>query len=535
MTLKAITLIVWGVLLKVQTDARCDASVCAMVEQGESALAKGLFDSAIVCYWNGHLKGMSKDSLFYLLSNVNYAKQVFDTAIALNLAARPGTNRALHKKLLYQRYAIYSALQLDNYVNATLDSLRKLDRSIPFVLFPDLNLSASMGYGWERQIAPSKYSWSFEPLEQEFDTVAGLSYAGRAELMWSVPLRNSLRLSLGFAGKLARNYFDSRQQFATDTLSYYYGGAAALHGIGDILALSAEVMRKRDTYQNYVTNSDFSLSMLTPERIFYTSLNYFLSLKTGNVIGYDQVYAISYLDLRGRKKAGVGITLFNSLFRSDPLTTIREYKKMYIDDVNADTIRHYSDSTFSNQIPLPMTGTILENLAYLNQVNESFDAVAYEDRLPQTFWQTSATIHYASALPWKLEFKPGLQYSFSYYPDAYIWHNDSVAQQYDIVACSRMDDACYGYTDGERINTIVTRQFFDGPLMLPNRPREQRRIDHEIGVQLRLSRKVLRSSSINMRGEFSRIVTSLSPAVPVHISQYRWYFTAAFSHQFSFK
>ena len=108
------------------------SEVDSLVQEGIKAVDKGRHEIALVHYMEAYDKGLSKDSLYFLLAENSFHKGAIDTALAFNLGINPYQKKSeLTIPVLEQRFQIYSVLEFNDLAQNVSDTLIHMGTSAP--------------------------------------------------------------------------------------------------------------------------------------------------------------------------------------------------------------------------------------------------------------------------------------------------------------------------------------------------------------------------------------------------------------------
>ena len=114
-------------------------------QEGQAHLKNNQPQKAVESFLQAFSNGSNKDSVYYFLSEAMIYKNVYDTALAFNLAITIPEEFEFKKHTLRQRYKIYLSLKLFEDAEKTYDSLASLERGLKSWV-PAFRASFSSGY-----------------------------------------------------------------------------------------------------------------------------------------------------------------------------------------------------------------------------------------------------------------------------------------------------------------------------------------------------------------------------------------------------
>jgi len=389
------------------------SSLCA---KGVGFLKENRADSALFYFSQAFREGMPQDSFYYFWAESYLNKGSADSAFVLNYSIRPGADTSFKKKVLEQRYVIYSSLGWDDKAKAVLDSITSnitVDKKDVWRLFlPSLSLrtSGSMNTSKEDQM-----DYPF-PEAMDSRVITGPGYRGQMMARWTLPLYKSIFFLPGI-GYSIRNA--GRKDISRDS-------------IGKNLSLSGDISfgklfdinytwRRSDVQPGQVDfMHDISISKIMSADKWNAMLFGDISLLKSNSLGYSGKYGtvFAYFDRQLHNKHTISSSFlgYSQWFSPD---TISRIPKMFVDDVTKapGSVVHFYKDSLSKPIPSDFPPVTLPD--YKSNVEWMYQIV------PSTNYNFTNTFNYSIPIIWKMNVSFSFENSLLWYPQAYTWFSFS--------------------------------------------------------------------------------------------------------------
>ncbi|HON11524.1 MAG TPA: hypothetical protein PLE24_11715 [Chitinispirillaceae bacterium] len=483
------------------------SSVC--FEKGIRNIERGKPDSALFYLQKSFSAGLGDDSLYYLWSEIYLRRGVLDTALGLSYASNPERDKLLYRKVLLQRYLIYSALGWQKEAGQVADSLEKLTYNRLMRFVPDVAVSLGSGFISERETAKeAPFEASIDPQKSK-NALASLS----TDLRWKLPLTASqgfrAETRLGISGSnfalpvTRQNLNDSLETFLSAGLRYYL--------FSEQISLGYTWSRKLDLY-------DFVYHFNKLDARFFLINNQWSALLE---CGYDiktnenprRFYSLLFLDRLFPGGKGISFTLDFSGYRMQDIIvpdTVQYYVK-YVDDFT-----FYTDSTFTDTFSTPLSRYDLMRGSNLTR--------SYTE-LPRSFISLNPSFSFRFG-PWKdISFGMGAGYNLIKYIGEYVWldlvyskdqiQNEFVLQNpYVIIAMNKLDRRYYLIREIDYPGREMTLD------SIPVNIRREKRVDNTFNINLFLNKSIGKLGDVNLRGDLSRNYSNLQHDAPEVIPEF---------------
>ena len=520
-------------LIPVFSTADADTSVQPTAkewwQQGIAAARSNATDSASFYMKKSFAAGISDDSLYYLWAEIFLSKGVLDTALALNYSIPVSDTNTLFKKVLEQRYAIYTTLGWKKEAEALLDSLDIKRPGRWRRLVPEGMIYLSGGAYYESSTTDKNYPYT-RTTDSTEDLINGNGIAS-IRVGWHLP--TGKKQGVRFGGKL--RYAGSRFSVA-NTTAHLNDSADASVGAYLHYSLFSDRLLAGYTFNR---KKDF-LATRSFLHQFFLRYAFLMKKWLGSVeAGYNYeaplkehfYYMMNYWDRLIDKKNSVSFTLFLSGMTAEELVINSSLQYLYVKDN-----RIYTDATFT--YPVPTT----QNLNFINRtsVDSVFDWLPVTMSIPQSFLSVNPHTRYEYKLNRRFSFGAGLGYNFTWYKELYSWMDFShdnfkeanIPDQY-----GNKQYAAYNQNDSNyywiRLIPIISGETLLDSIPMSFHRIRKRRVDQSLSLNLFFKSDFGKLGDLMVDFTVRRNFSSLMKSAPVDIQ--RWYGEMMLTWFFRFK
>jgi hypothetical protein len=478
-----------------------------------AALSAGLTDSAFILLGNAVKKGLPDDSLYYLWAEIHIARGSLDTALALSIAGQRNNRGALKKTLLTQRYNIYLALGLKSDADELLDSILGSSPPARSTAIPRISINTWSGLNQRKSIVRQPYPFINETPAYEELTNQGQDVTLGSS--WFLPFKNGALLVPGVSYNFTNGI--ERTEFSVDSLNHALGVSLELKNLWRRFSLGYAFQGRLSTYGGLsaVNTAKLSRSTISKSAISYSSLMYSIEVDENKAISYQALWLMHYLTRKLTSTIDLNVLPVLTCFLTDDLNSSYTSSLMYIEDPHADTVRHYTDATCTQLIPIPQNP--FEQWFLPSRYRAAADMRTFSLIAPESYCGITPNAGLEFALPRGFSIEGTLKGMVNYYFKDHIWTSYSVPY-----APGRPDDGswiAYSTRDGnfyvvdELANISSSGERYSGPLDI--REHRKRRIDFMIGGELTLERKLWNIGTLGLNAYVKKYRSTLQDDLPV--------------------
>jgi hypothetical protein len=494
-------IIVWGAFL-CSSHSAAAVSAAALCEKGLSAMKRGSLDEALGYLTAASSAGLSKDSLYYFLSSIYYAKGAYDTALAFNFGMKPPSQN-LAIRQIEQRYVIYKALLWDKDAEALNDSLMKIPAYRLRFLIPHISVRAGADYADRRETGEPDFPYGDATQIQQY---AGPGYTGNVMVQWEVPLPRRFFLKTGVSGLVDSKYF--RTAMSNDSVNRSVSLFASIEHTPTGLSLDYDIRRAIDFLGDYTTLNSMSLSRSRTgaKWLSLISLGYEDELGPHYERQDQRFWIVGYADQAPVKHRGWGFSMMASYYDALPLGYYETVNVMYVNNVHASPVVHYADASEKDTIPTPSNVSPY----YLN--SESNAALINSSIFPQRQILITPSVTYCLPMPPACTTSISFGTPVTWYPDRYVWMDISNAENVAVYSANRiivhnMEDGRYYWYENPITPTPAsfTEVFSQTPLSWE----EKRRVDASLDASLSVKRAVGAFGTVALEADVSKTYSTM--------------------------
>ncbi len=410
--------------------------------QGIEAIRTNKPDSAREFFLGAFRQGLSRDSLYYYLSEVAFSTFAFDTAMAFNLSINTPKEEPFRQAVLDQRYRLYIQVGIPLAAKAILDSMSiKPSHSKPP---KELHLRLGTGYFRESNYSAKDYPFGFDLggfLSE------GWQFRNQAELIWPLSSFAGESWCLGFNA-------DGIKSFAKDSLDYRGGALLRVKGFfSDSLTFSLSGQVGKVSGFGYVSTYKLESAYLA-----FTSNG--LTLVQGGYESerdetwrhrFDGFWFSFYHDHSPRHGYGFNFGLTTSLIRVDVTEEEKSIHVIYIDDVTKAKPTHYQNENFRDTLP----GSGISTFLRYSTATGTFTS---RNRSPQGLAMILPSLGYAFVLPWKFSVDVGITYTSIFYTEPYTWQEAETPPPFSNTAASGFRGLALSRADGKLYSALLLQE-----------------------------------------------------------------------------
>ncbi|MDG5816991.1 hypothetical protein QA601_17980 [Chitinispirillales bacterium ANBcel5] len=489
----------------------------SLCHEGMLRIEQNDYDSAVYFFNRAHSLGMSLDSLYYFWAEVYLAKEVLDTALALNLATNTNDTEELHFQVLKQRYYIYSILGWVNEADLLADSLLLNQSTKRSYFIPSLRLRAGSRFNTNSTRSPPLIM--YDDLTVDKDNESYMTPNIMADLNWNIPIgrkNRSIRAGILAMGELYRipqsKSFSSLEDSLEYEAQYYIGGRNIFRNMSTRYSFTY----RKNHPQIIMRSHAFELSMFTTKNKWIGFYKAEIDWDQGDSLYSSRInYSLSSYNSYDLH-INVDLTFLTNFYymHTDPHSF--KYSKgnlFYYDGTNL-----YSDSTFSETIPFPSRRFGLMHSA---------DKLLFGVTIPYSRSGFTLSAGGEFGLGERLRTTLYLRYGFDYYTRKHQWYNFGFSSAYlDTVSTSmpvinghsasvaRTEDGKYylikDYDEGFTVSDEELQIQF----------KRRRRIDNHLQASFSLNYSISALNSIVLSAFCRYRFTNLPESAPVEISTF---------------
>jgi hypothetical protein len=478
------------------------------------ALSIGLVDSAFIYLGDAVKKGLPDDSLYYLWSEIYIARGILDTALALSIAGQRSDRGTLTKTLLTQRYNIYLALGLKKDADELLDTIMGSAPPLVNPYLPRISINGGLGYNQRNSFERHPYPFINEPAGYERIPNKGADFALNSS--WFLQLKNGAILVPGLSYTLANGV---ERTELDDTLNHALGVSLDLKNFRNHLSLGYALQERISMFGDLstVNTATLSRSAVSTTMINYSSLIYSIELDDDSKVLYQALWLMHYLTRPLTPKINLAILPLITCFLTDDLNSSYTSSVMYIEDPNADTVRHYTDASCTQLIPIPDPFTIIDTIFLIRRYKAASDPLSVSLNAPESYCGITPAVGLEFELPHGFSIEGTLKGMVNYYLKEHTWTSYTFPYTF-----ARYDGAwlAYSRSDGnyyvvDELGNIFNAEHYSGPLDI--KQHRVRRIDLMIGGELLLERRLWNSGTVGLNGYVRKYRSTLNDDLPVKI------------------
>ncbi|MBN2035972.1 MAG: hypothetical protein JW768_04450 [Chitinispirillaceae bacterium] len=498
-----------------------------------SALSAGEVDSAFIFLEAAVQEGLPEDSLYYLWAEIYIARGSLDTALALSIAGQRIGDGPLTASLMTQRYNIYLALGLKKDADDLLDTIMKSTPPVKTVL---PRILVNMGYGPNQRNSLERQPYPFinEISIPEEIPNKGLDLSLNSS--WFLPLKNGVILVPGLGGSFTNGV--ERTEISRDSGNIALDLSLDLKNIWNRLSLGYQLQGRLNMYkdQSVVNTVSLSRSAINSAGILYSSLMYSIEVGEERDVLYQAIWLMNYLSRHLTSNIDLNIMPLVTCFLTDDLNSYYSTSVMYIEDPNADTVRHYTDASCTQLIPIPDPLSMLSQMQLIRDYRAASDIRTYAMNAPESYVGITPAAGLELSLPHGFSIEGTLKGMVNYYFKEHEWTTLSIP--FSPFTYDSSSWLAYSHSDGnyylvEELGNILTAERYSGPLDIQHHKR--RRIDFMIGGELLLEYKLWKLGTVGLNGYLKKYHSTLQNDLPVKMKElfygggisFRIYFGAA--------
>lgn len=485
-----------------------DGSAAVLCKKGRTAMKRGSLDEALGYFTAASSAGMPKDSLYYFLSTICFAKGAYDTALAFNFGMKPAT-RNLIADQLEQRCIIYRTLGWKKDAELVMDSLMTMHRVRQRPYVPDVGIRLGADYAERRETDQLEFPFD-GPIEPQY--YKGPGYNGNAEVRWQFPAGRRLLLHSGLKGTLTSKFY--RTSMSQDSVNRAVSANASLEDAPSGISLNYALWRSIDFSGRYTTTNNISLSHSKIHMNWMTYLSGGYDVETGAGLAREnrRFWAVGYADQTAIASRGWTFQLMASRYDAAPVKLSYDTSNMYfpdyanvmyVDDVHSSPAVHYRSAASSDTLPRNYLGYILNsdsNMAML-------DFRTYAQR--QISIEPSAK--YTLPLPFAFTASASCGTSVTYYTEPFCWLTTADPDGalpfggVPIIVFSEKDRNYYWYMPPVQTSMSTFTEVFGGSPV----NREKYRTDLTIELSFTLKRPIWRLGTLEFCLDASKTYSTL--------------------------
>lgn len=489
-------------------------------DRGVAAFEERQLDSAFYYFARAYSRGMPADSLYYFWANVYLARNVYDSALALNYAIQDTGRTRFRRQVLEQRRDIFERLGWTVDVAKMDDSLQAWPGYRLRRLLPALSLDAGAGYRYQAELVDTSFPWG-ERVDGGRERSHQYDYRAAADLRWRVPMAGRASFVWGIDGGVSQPYSDFGDADSTDdSLHAWAGIGLGLADLWDVVTVEYTFSRRRDR-----SGGSFEQSVAA-SAVFVR--DWFSALLLG-AYGMDfesdsdslTQNAWVYGRAGGRRRWAPVFSILGSWYAGPALSNafaLDRYSVYYVDGVTTDgIIRHYTDSTFAHEVD----SQGLAPLSYVNAIQAAADTLTVTRYLPQSFVQVEPAIGLEVELSRRSRIDIGLSWRGTWYLEEYEWlalpdsthttyYYDRTSRQYYQAEDPILDDLFSGSKE--------LRESFEQVGLY----RRERRFDSALLADLSYRARLGNAGTLRMRAQGGRTWSTLAETPIVDIPQWSW-------------
>ncbi|MBN1129681.1 MAG: hypothetical protein JXA71_11875 [Chitinispirillaceae bacterium] len=477
------------------------------------ALKAGQPDAAFARLERAAAQGLPDDSLYYLWAEVHIAQGFLDTALALSIAAARNDRGTLSGAILAQQHGIYSALGMKDEAARLLDTIMQ-QTPVVFNPIPTISITGWGGLNQRNSIPGNPYPFINTSVDLDEVTNKGADIA--ASSTWYIPLRNGMVL----APALTYNFTNGveRTEFTRDSLNHAFGVSLDLKNIWRRFSLGLAPQYRISLYgdRSWVNTASLTRSRLDRGSLTYSSLVYSIETGSDNAILYQSVWGMHYLTRKLTPRLDLNILPLVTCFFTDDLTSSHTTSIIYIEDPNADTVRHYTDASCTRLIPLPVPINGITQIPLLTAYRVASDRETYSMTAPESYIGITPAVGLELALPFGFSIEGTVKGMVNYYLGKHEWTTFSVPASPSAFEGGTW--LAYATSDGryylvEDMRNVLNAEKYSGPFDI--RHFKKQRIDFMAGGELVLERRFGKLGTLGLNAYIRKYRSTLQNESPV--------------------
>lgn len=489
-------------------------------------------DSAFNTCLKARTKGLSKDNMYLLLSDIYIEKEKYDSALVFNYGAG-----MIHKeltfppiKILQQRYLIYKSLGWEKKAESIRDSILIHPKIKNKILLPAVKLNTGGGYRLNTLLSYDIYPWV--AIDSSATDKGGLYDVGFM-LKWGVPNSVNEKFSISIKGNVEKPYWQ-RDVNSIDLLYSFIGINLGLKNLpgpfnGDI---GSGIKKQGENGRFWKNTIDLSCVKYNLFQLWYLNVHYNIDLDTLFKIDNQGFSVASSNNLFLNKRWGLNVLLSISGYfgRATEKSILLDLLYVSVED---DDVSYYTDSTFTEKIE----SLGISDIQLLKQVYESAGTVAIYNNIPQNRITLSGELGFDYDL--NKVVNTGLSGGLDVvkYIDEYSWiKTEKSAFEGSLVALNKEDGKYYVFNkeplaDIFNPNNSISEEIADTPLLYEKEI--YNRTLYRLRASLDIQFKIGKFGKINLTGEVGKEWNKPVEEFPLALSD--WYTSVFLKWQKNFK
>jgi len=460
-------------------------------------------------------RGMSLDSLYFLLAGQALGGGAYDTAMAFNLAIPTPPAGAFRDSVLIQRHRLYLLSGLRADAAGLKDSLpiQSWEYRVPG---PDMEPApARRTAAWSVRIRSGFIGEDQGPARSYPSGLAvpgtdtgGWQGSSKGNLDLPLPSPAGVPLSLGMGYDIAKSYYKDSPDYRAEVglrADALPGGlsASVSLGAGRIAGRGAVTSWKGDATWFGMAGSGYWVGQGGYESEWEGF--------------HEQRYGAAWLSLLREWGLGSGWSLRGSLAGTllmlDPLEVPGMGNVIFVDDVSKPRPVHFRDGSFRDTVP----GTGIAGYGRYTQARDSVPFLCPQGVLAL---RPGLAFGLPAALGARAELAFG--YGFAFYPAAYAWREAGGGEP---VPGDTVDFRGYALNraDGRYYAAFLDLRnggFDESYGTVPLRERRVRRMDHSFEAETALARALGRWGELRLEIGLERTLSNLSGEAPIWIPEW---------------
>jgi hypothetical protein len=523
-----------------------ESRFAAPYKNGVNALQRNRYDSAFQYFSLAFSKGMPKDSLLYYWAEIYRKKFVLDTALALNFSIT-GAEERLKQKVYKQRYLIYAALGWENRMKSMLDSLKALPQYRRSQIVPDIYIGAAAGYVSRTETVAGVFPWNMYVLIDTADVEHGVFGGVNTKFDWRLRRRRAVQWRFSIGANVAKPFYVQDGILDSFKLDVNAFCSARMEHIAGRFALELRpsIQRDYDGRLSSIDNLELSYAYMKDKWFRYASIVYSIEIARNMNIDMQSASLIAHLNYSMNKKTSFGLTLFTGGFFAEELVyPLPEAANVfYVDDVTADFVTHYLDSTYTDILDTAYK-TVREYASDAQGYYKLVDLSALYNQpieciIPQSYITVKPSAGCVLAPVNKLAVSLGAGWRLQYYTRPHRWMTISreeferYADKTARLAYNRADGNFYMLREQIMPDNILNfnstdmvhvREAYEDTAAVFSRPQtfEQRRIDNAAVVNFSVAFGPWRVGQFRLGGECAKTWSTLGEDCPIEVPEFTW-------------
>lgn len=484
-------------------------------------MKRGSIDEALGYFTAASSVGLPRDSLYYFLSSIYYAKGAYDTALAFNFGMKP-SRRGLIVRQLEQRSAIYMALGWKKEAEAINDSLTCFVQYRRGFLIPEVLGTA--GFDYEKQGRKEKETFPYEgPLDMITST--GPGYGGNLRLHWAVPALRNFSVVADAGASAASMYY--RPATSVDSMNLSWGGSVGIAHKKSGFTLDYSLYRVIDYDRTYSTQNSIGISRTKEGNgwLTFASAGYGIEFLGGLTKKNQTCWLTGYADQSAVTGKGFSFLVNASAYIAQPVDSDDDFRVMYVDDVSVKPVQHYYidlRGKMPTDVPIPIDPAFpyfLPEAYTTNSLVESAHnvfGIPGISRYPRTYLALSPQVTFTQPLPFEMSLCVGAGITGDYYPEPYRWTTFNIDKStIDTSYVNRTGPPYYivhNNADGRfywlmALDNIGTGEQYGGPVTISQY--QKRRLDAEGSLTISLKRALWKLGTFSIGANASKNYSTL--------------------------